>query len=359
MRRNEMKALRWHGQKDVRLEEVPEPSPGEGEVKVKVKWCGLCGSDIHEYEAGPLLVPTKRPHPMTGKLAPVTLGHEFSGEVVELGAGVSGIDVGQRVVVRPTMPCYNCYWCKRGRHIQCATLATMGYAIDGGFASYVVARSDTIYTIPDELDYDVAAVCEPLAVCIHGCKRGGLMPGDSVAVIGAGPLGLLTIQVARTIGASKVFVVEPIASRREAALEVGASEAFDPGEVDVDVGKEIAKRTDGLRVDIAIECAGPPVAMMTALRVSGRGGKIVELGQMLEPCEFPFQTLWLHEKSIITSQGYVDEFPAAIAFLADGRVNAKPLFTAKIKLDDVIEKGIEELTGEQRLKHLKILVSPE
>ena len=139
-----MKALRWHAQRDIRLDEVPEPSPGPGEVKLKIKWCGICGSDIHEYESGPLLVPAKRPHPQTKKMAPITLGHEFSAEVVEIGAGVSGFNVGERVVIRPTMPCYNCYWCKRGQHIQCTTMGTMGGAADGGFAPYVVARSDTL-----------------------------------------------------------------------------------------------------------------------------------------------------------------------------------------------------------------------
>lgn len=352
-----MKALKWYGQKDIRIEEVPEPSLSPGWVKIKVKWCSICGTDIHEYEAGPLLIPAKRPHPMTGKTAPIILGHECSGDVVEVGSDVTGFNVGDRVTVRPTMPCYNCYFCRRGQHIQCTTLGTLGAAADGAFATYLVARSDSIYRIPDELDYESAAFCEPLACCIHGCKRGGVKPGDNVAIIGAGPIGLLTLQVTRNAGASKVFVIEPLANRRKVALELGATEAFDPTEVNA--GKEIAKATDGIRADIAFECAGPPEAMLTALAVSARGGKIVEIGQMVEPCEFPFSMLWFQEKTIITSQGYVDEFPASIAFLADGRVNAEPLITAKIRLDDIIEKGFKELAGEQRLKYLKILVSPE
>jgi len=124
-------------------------------------------------------------------------------------------------------------------------------------------------------------------------------------------------------------------------------------------GKEMAKLTDGLRADFVFECAGPPAAMLSALKVSGRGGTIVEVGQMVEPCQFPFGTLWMHEKTIITSQGYTDEFPAAIAFLADGRVSVAPLITAKIGLDDVIKQGFEALTGEERYNHIKILVSPE
>ena len=352
-----MKALRWHAQGDIRLDEVPEPIPGKGEVKIRVKYCGICGSDIHEYEAGPLLVPVPKPHPRTGKQAPVTLGHEFSGEVVEVGTGVSDIEVGERVAVRPTMPCYSCYWCQRGKYIQCTSLATIGYAWDGAFATYAVVPADTVYRLPDGLDYAAAALCEPLAVALHGCKRGGLETEDRVAVIGAGPIGLLTIQAAKAAGAGQVFVVEPLASRRETALSLGATEALDPGEVDV--YKEISRLTDRLRVDIVFECAGPSVAMLAALRVCGRGGKIVEMGQMLESCSFPFQTLWFREQMIIASQGYVDEFPQAVALLASGQVRAEPLITARIKLADIIERGFKELTGEEKLKHLKILVSPE
>ncbi|MFH1775179.1 MAG: 2,3-butanediol dehydrogenase [Chloroflexota bacterium] len=352
-----MRALRWHAPGDVRLDETPEPAPGKGEVKIRVKWCGICGSDVHEYESGPLLVPTLKPHPRTGKQAPVTLGHEFSGEVVEVGAGLNDIRVGERVAVRPTMPCYSCYWCQRGRHIQCTSLATIGYAWDGAFAPYAVVPGDTVYRLPDELDYAAAALCEPLAVALHGCKRGGLEPGDRVAVIGAGPIGLLTLQAAKAAGAGQVFVVEPLASRREIALGLGGTEVLDPGKVDV--SKEISRLTDKLRVDIVFECAGPPVAMLTALRVCGRGGKIVEMGQMLESCSFPFQALWLREQMIIASQGYVDEFPLAIALLADGQIQVEPLITARIKLDDIIESGFKELTGGKRLEHLKVLVSPK
>lgn len=351
-----MKALRWHGRGDIRLEDVPEPSAGAGEVKVKVKWCCLCGTDLHEYEAGPVLIPAKRPHPRTGKMAPVTLGHEFSGDVVQVGGGVVGINVGDRVTVRPTMPCYHCYYCKKGQHIQCTTLAAVGAAADGGFAEYVVVPADNIYLLPQAVSYEAAAFTEPLSSCIHGVRRGGLKVGDTAAIVGAGPIGLLTLQVAKAAGASKLFVVEPITKRRDVAKQLGATEGFDPREGDV--GKSIGNLTDGIRADIAFECAGPPAAMLTALRVSGRGGKIVEIGVMMENCDFPFNTLWMHEKTIITSQGYTDEFPTALSLLADGRVRTEPLVTARIKLDDIIEKGFKELLSERRNEYIKVLVTP-
>jgi (R,R)-butanediol dehydrogenase/meso-butanediol dehydrogenase/diacetyl reductase len=352
-----MKALRWHAVRDVRLDEVTEPSPGEGEVKVKVRWCGVCGGDVNAYEVGSPIIPTQRPHPRTGKMAPVVLGHEFSGDVVELGTGVSGINIGDRVTVRPTLVCYNCHWCKKGQYVQCATLATIGLGADGAFAPYVVVPSDCIYPISEKLSYEVAAFCEPLAVGIHACKRGGVGPGNTVAIVGAGPIGLLVLQAVKAAGATKIFVIEPLPNRRQLAKDFGATEVLDPQSVDV--GKEIAKLTNKLRVDVSLECAGPPAAMLTAAKICQRGGRIVQVGVWEKPYEFPFADLWMREQTVITSQGYADEFPVAIAFLSDGRVNIEPMISAKIKLDDIIERAFKELISGRRADYIKILVSPE
>lgn len=352
-----MKALRWYAKGDIRLEDIKEPSPGEGEVKVKVKWCGICGGDINAYEIGSPAIPTKKPHPRTGKMAPIVLGHEFSGDVAAVGSGVSHVKVGDRVTVRPTIVCYNCYWCKKGQTVQCSTLATIGLAGDGAFASYMVAPSDCIFPIPEKLSYEVASFCEPLAVCIHGCKRGGLKPGETAAIVGAGPIGLLQIQAAKAAGASKVFVIEPLANRRELAKKLGATEVFDP--IKVDVGKEIGKLTNNLRADVVFECAGPPSAMMTGLKVCQRGGRIVQIGVFEKAYEFPFAEFWMREQTVTASQGYADEFPTAIDFLVDGRVRVEPMISAKMKLGDIIEKGFKELTSGRKADYIKILVSPE
>lgn len=353
-----MKALRFYGGKDVRLDDIPEPDPGPEEVKIKVKWCGICGSELHEYELGPLLIPVKRPHPRTGKIAPITGGHEFSGQVVKVGSGVTNINVGDRVTVRPTMPCYNCYYCKQGKHIQCVILGSIGGAADGAFAEYVVAPTDNVYKLPDEVTYEAGAFVEPLASGVHAVSRSHMNLGDTVAIIGAGPIGLLTMQSAMAAGAGKVIVFEMLPRRIELAKSLGATAVINPKEVDP--GKAIAELTGGLRADVAFECAGPCEAMLLAETVTGRGGTIVEVGQMIGTCNFPFLSLFMREKTIITSQGYVGEFPAAISFLANGRVKCDPLMiSAKIKLDDIMEKGIKELLSERKTKHCKILVSPE
>ena len=353
-----MKAFRFHGGKDVRLEDIPEPEPGPEEVKIKVKWCGICGTDVHEYEFGPLLLPVNKPHPRTGKMAPIVAGHEFSGQVAAIGSNVTDVNVGDRVTVRPTMPCYRCYYCKQGKHIQCVILGSIGGAADGGFAEYVAVPVDNVYKLPDEVTYEAGTFVEPLASGVHAVKRSGMKLGDTVAVIGAGPIGLLTMQAAIAAGAGKVIVLELLPQRGKLASELGATAVINPNEVDP--GRAIGELTERRRADVVFECAGPCEALILAETVCGRGGTVVEVGQMVGPCNFPFPSLWMREKTIITSQGYVDEFPAAISFLATGKVKCDPmLISAKIKLDDIMEKGIEELLGERRLEHCKILVSPE
>jgi (R,R)-butanediol dehydrogenase/meso-butanediol dehydrogenase/diacetyl reductase len=255
------------------------------------------------------------------------------------------------------MPCYQCYWCKKGQYIQCSALGTIGAVWDGAFADYAVVPSDCIYKIPDNLSFDAACIVEPLACVFHAVRRANVRPGDSVAIIGAGPIGLLTMQVAKACGAGLVVVVEVMPKRSKIATEMGAHAVFNPNEVDV--GREIAKLTENRRVDIAFECAGPPAAMLTALKVSAKGGKIVEIGMMEGTCDFPFFTLWWQEKTIITSQGYTDEYPAAISFLSEGRVRVEPLITGRIKLDNIVEEGFQVLTGKSKLNHGKIIVTPE
>lgn len=329
-----MKALRMYGGKDMRLEDILEPEPGPEEVKIKVKWCGICGSDVHEYQGGAGLLPVKKPHPGTGKIAPITGGHEFSGQVVKIGNRVTNTNAGDRVTVRPTIPCYKCHYCKQGKHIQCAVLGSIGAAADGAFAEFIVVPSDNVCKLPPEMTYEMGAITEPLACAVRAVRRSHMEPGATVAVVGAGPIGLLTMQVANACGAGKMIVFEMLPKRSQLAKELGATEVINPSKVDP--GKAIAELTEGRRADIVFECAGPSDAMLLAETVSGRGGTIVEVGVMHTTCNFPFFNLFLREKTIITSQGYVDEFPAAISFLATRRVKCDPmLISAKIKLDDV------------------------
>ena len=349
-----MKAALWHGKEDVRISEVPEPLVGKGQVKIRVRWCGICGSDVHEYKEGPMIIPQK-PHPLTGKSAPVILGHEFSGDVVDVAEDVKRIGAGERVTINCLLYCGACIYCRQGQYNMCVRLATVGLAWDGGFAESVVVPEYTVLRLPEEVTYEMGAFAEPLAVAIRAVRRSRLKVGDTAAVIGAGPIGLLVLQAARAAGASRVFVVEPIGKRRELARHLGADDIFDP--TGCDVGKEIAEKTGNLRVDVAYECVGNQAAFDTAVRVTGRRAMIVMVGMALKPLEVPFLKLWGHEKEITTCTGYVDEYTGALAFLSSRRVLIEPMITAKIRLDDLVEKGLIEMVRNPK-NHIKILVAP-
>jgi (R,R)-butanediol dehydrogenase/meso-butanediol dehydrogenase/diacetyl reductase len=248
-----MKAAVWYGKEDIRLLDLPEPVVAPDQVKIKVRWCGICGSDVHEYREGPTII-SKKPHPLTGRSSPIILGHEFSGDVVEVGGHIQRSHLGDRVTVNCLIYCGACPYCRAGEYNMCLRLATVGLAWDGAFADYVVVPDYTVLKIPDPVTYEMASFAEPLAVAVRAVNRSRLKVGDTAVVIGAGPIGLLVLQVAKAAGSSQVFAVETIQVRRELAKQLGASEVFDP--TGGDVGKEIAERIEGLRAHVAFECVG-------------------------------------------------------------------------------------------------------
>lgn len=350
-----MKAAVWYGKEDIRIEDVQAPEVAPGQIGVKIKACGICGSDLHEFYSGPFIIPA-RPHPLTGKSGgPIILGHEFSGEVVKVGEGVKRIAVGDRVTINPLIYCGECHYCRKGEHIMCTKLGTVGFAWDGAFAEYGVFPEYGALKLPDSVTYDMGATIEPLAVAVHAVNRSGMKTGDSVAVIGAGPIGLFVLQACKAAGAGHVYVIEPMKARLETAARTGAHAVFDP--TAVDVGKEIASLTDGLRADVAFDCVGNQASFDTAVKVTGRRATICVVGLALKPIEVPFIRLWGHEKQIRFSSGYQDEFSTAIAYLEDGRVRVDDLITGHISLDQLVEHGIKELKNHSD-KHVKILVHP-
>ncbi len=350
-----MKAAVWYDKKDVRVEEVSEPpAPGLGQVKIKVDWCGICGSDLHEYDVGPIFIPTVEPHPLTGQKAPLTLGHEFSGEVVAIGDGVTNVVVGDRVAPDACQYCGTCDMCKVNRYSVCESLAFTGLMVDGAFAEYVNVPAYTLYKLPPGLSGEAGALVEPIAVGIHALRQGKVMIGDTVCVLGAGTIGLVTIQAAMAAGASKVFCIEMAEERKRYAAELGAI-VLDP--TNVDVTAEVKAQTGGLGVNCAVECIGKAVTVNTCISVTKRGGTVVIVGIFEKPGEINYNDLVFEEKTLVGSLAYYGEFDTAIALLADGRLKAEPLITGKIKLDDIVEKGFEELL-KNRESNVKILVSP-
>ena len=352
-----MKAAVWHAREDVRIEEVPNPpSPATGEVKIRVHWCGICGSDLHEYLAGPILIPVNEPDPLTGKKAPVILGHEFSGEIAEVGGGVTGIEIGDRVTASPLRFCGECFWCRRGETHICERRAATGVKADGGFAEYVNVPAYGIHKLPPEISYEEAALTEPLAVGLHAVRKSGIRPGGDVVIVGAGAIGLAALQAAKALGAGRIMVAEVVKTRKEYAQKLGAWTVLDPSEVDVPA--EVMKITDGVGADIGFECVGSSKTATLVLDSVRRGGKMIVLGVFEKPAEINYNSCVFFEKEIIGSIAYNhDDFSSALSFLVDRRLEASSMITGRIGLDHLLDKGFKELIRNKD-KHIKILVSP-
>lgn len=353
-----MLAARWHGVKDIRLDNIPEPEVKDGMVKVKVKWCGICGSDLHEYLAGPIFVPVGKPHPLTGEVAPVVLGHEYSGEVVEVGKGVGKVKPGDRVVVEPMIVCGKCPACKAGRYNLCSSLGAQGLSGGGGgFAEYTTAPERFIHKIPDNLSFEKGALVEPMSVAYHSLEAGNFTAGQSAVVTGAGPIGLATVECLKALGASKIIMVQRKSVRQKYAADSGADIVLDPNEVDA--AAEIMKLTGGTGADIAFETTGAEQCFNAALAGIRAGGCLVVTSIWEKPVSFELNAMVVPEKKITGIFGYCNDFPKVIDLLASGRVPAKGYITKKIYLGDIVKDGFGTLTGPDKKAQVKIIVTPD
>ncbi|UTW14302.1 2,3-butanediol dehydrogenase [Marinobacterium rhizophilum] len=352
-----MKAAVWHGRRDVRLEDVPLPSaPQPGWVQIKVHWCGICGSDLHEYVAGPVFIPVEEAHPLTGLKGQCILGHEFSGEIVALGDGVKGFAAGERVAADACQHCGDCWYCKQGLYNICENLAFTGLMNNGAFAEYVNIPANLLYKLPDGFPTEAGALIEPLAVGMHAVKKAGSLVGQTVVVVGAGTIGLCTIMCAKAAGAACVIAIEMSSARKEKALEVGADVVLDPNACDVVT--QVKALTDGLGASVSFECIGHKATAKLALDVIRKAGTTVMVGIFEEPSEFNFLEIVSTEKQVIGSLAYNGEFADVIALINDGRLNVTPLITGRIALANILDRGFEELVNNKD-QNVKIIVSPE
>jgi (R,R)-butanediol dehydrogenase/meso-butanediol dehydrogenase/diacetyl reductase len=353
-----MKAAVWHGRKDVRVEELSEPSsPPEGQVKIEVEWCGICGTDLHEYLGGPIYIPTDAPHPLTGAKAPVILGHEMSGTVVETGVGVERVTVGDRVACCPIIGCGECKWCKSGLMGICPNVAFLGISWhSGAFSRYVNVYDYMCYKLPPEVSFEYGAMVEPFAATVRAVKRVGVSPGETVAVLGAGPIGLMVIQAARIEGAKRVIAVETAEKRRNIAIECGATDVIDP--VSQDAVQAVGGLTDGEGSDVVIECVGMEKTGILAGHIASRKGRIMVMGVFEKPAPFDFTDLVYGEKTVMGSMGGYGVYEDAIGMMAQGKFNGDLLISGKIALENVVSEGFEKLISDKK-NNIKILVSIE
>jgi len=328
--------------------DVPDPRAGAGEAVVKVSVAGICGSDVNRFRYGS--------HPWP---PPFIMGHEFTGEVVEVGVDVGGWAAGAAVVVEPTLSCGGCFYCREGQPNLCVEFVRRGLTgsgTDGGFAEYVRVPAYQLHARPAALALEVAALVEPTAVSTHGWRLAGLDRPDSVVVVGLGNIGLLAVLVARAKGARDVIAVGKYAPRHALARAYGAALVLEPD--DPDLLDRIRARTGGLGSTLVFEAAGTPASLRTAVEAARKGGKVVLLGVHHEEVALDWRRVLMNEQQIIGSIIYRhDDFADAITTLAAAGVEIPQHVTGTIPLDDIVSRGFVPLI-ERRADHVKILVRP-
>lgn len=351
-----MKAAVLHAIGDVRVEDIPKPKAGPGEVLVRIGSCGVCGSDVPRvFTKGTYSFPT-------------VCGHEFAGTIDALGDGVTDLPVGTPVTVFPLLWCGKCSECERGEYARCADYDYLGSRSDGGFAEYVVAPRRNCLALPDGVSLDEGAMTEPAAVALHAVRRGKLQPGETVAVFGAGPIGLLVAQWARALGAARVLIAD-IAPRslelaRSLGFEVIDSKAADPV-------KEIEDRTGGRGADVTIEAAGVPATFTAAVAAAAAGGRVVMLGNpsgdVLMSAKLISQVMrrelqlvgtWNSSFSAtgLAPSGDRDDWRTVLAAVAAGTMSLKPLISHRFPLSEV-RRGLEVMRDRREFV-AKVLINP-
>jgi L-iditol 2-dehydrogenase len=303
------------------IEDRPVPKIGSGDLLLKVAACGVCGTDIHIFHGEHFVQ------------FPVIPGHEYSGEVVEVGVEVSHIKIGDRVTVDPNITCGVCHFCRRGQIHLCENLTALGVNMDGGFAEYSLVPAKQAYKLPSDLPVEMAALVEPLACCVHGIDLAEIAVGDDVLVMGAGPIGLIMMQLARLAGARRVLVSEPYESRRNLALQLGADVVIDP--LKQDVREEALKETE-VGADVVIECVGSPKTSEQAPGLAKRGGMILLFGVTSPDLEARIKPYDIFLRELTIRGSFINPFThaRAIGLLAAGKVRVEPLISHRLRLDE-------------------------
>lgn len=334
-----MRANILKGIGDVSVQEVPRPQLEPDQVLVRVAAVGVCGSDVHYFHEGRI-----------GSFvvdSPLILGHEASGEIVEVGADVDPARVGERVSIEPQRPCRRCEYCKSGAYNLCTSMEFYATPpIDGAFAEFVAIQADFAHRIPETMSLEAAALCEPLSVAIWSNRKAATAPGSRVLVTGAGPVGILTAQVARVFGAAEVVVSDVAEKRREQALRFGATRVVDPLTEDVAEGGEF---------DVYIDASGAPAAVRAGILALAPLGRAVLVGMGPDDVSLPVSRIQSRELLVTGVFRYANTWPLAIELASTGQVDLDGLVTGRFGLDEVESA----LTASTTPEHLKVVVTPQ
>ena len=334
-----MKALRWHARGDVRLDEIPNPpEPESDEIQLEVLWCGICGTDVEEWQNGPYLVTN----------APLTLGHEISGRVIKIGKNVTEFKPGDRVGVDGLSGCETCEFCLANKVNLCKNLSAVGFMSNGGLAEFLNVSANVCVKIPDNAPDEAGALAETLSVSIRALKRARFKEGESVTVIGAGAVGLLAAQAARALGAKEVRIFEKLENRKEIAKELGFKQVYDPEEFN-----------EEHLTEITLECSGSKQAIELAIKSIKPSGRAVLIGISSQNPELNTFDLIVKEKEILGTLSHIknEDFQAALDLISSGKINLMSVISDRVSLVNALDQGLNAL-HKSPSEHLKILVSP-
>ena len=326
-----MKAAVLYEKHNLKIEEIPVPIPGKDQVLVKVAFCGICGTDVHLYEGDEGSV----------KLVPGTVpGHELSG-IIE--------GTGEKVVVDPNYFCSECDMCLEGKYHYCKNIFNTGVTVNGGFAQYVLAHKTQVHPVPPHVSLEEASFAEPVSCCLHGAKLTIISGNDRVLITGAGTIGLIMLQICRDMGASYIAVSEPVESKRDRALKLGADAVFDTLTISDD-------KLHKCNFNKVIECSGNHRAVETALAACANCGTVMLFGLTKPDFEIKLKPFDLFKRELTVKASYInpETMAEAIQMIADGRVRVIDLIAEKIELSDLSEY----LGDHNKLSRGKVLVSP-
>lgn len=321
-----MKALMLSAYKQLDLVDMPAPQPGADELLIRIRACGICGSDVHGYDGS------------TGRrLPPIIMGHEAAGVVEAVGSDVKNFHAGDRVTFDSTVYCGKCFYCLRSQINLCENREVIGVSTPafrrmGAFAEYVTVPARIAYALPENMSYSHAALIEAVSVAVHGVSLTPIALEDTVVVVGAGMIGLLTLQAARLAGAGRVFVVDVDDTRLELARSLGATQTFNSSSADV--ASQIIEQTMGRGADAALECVGSTIPVKLALDSVRKGGAVTLIGNVAPTIELGLQSTVTRQIRLQGSCASSGEYPACISLISRGAIRVDPLLSAVAPLED-------------------------
>ncbi len=339
-----MKAAVFYRKHNLKIEELPIPTPKANEVIVNVKACGICGTDIHIFEGDEGAAATP--------YATVP-GHEFSGVVTAVGECVTSVKAGDRVCVDPNKLCGECHYCKSGIGHFCENMIGIGTTVNGGFAEYCAVPESQVYKFSDNITFEMAAMCEPVACCLHGIDMCDIKPGDSAMIIGGGMIGLIMLQLVKLKGAAKLILLEPIEEKRKIAEKSGADICINPLKEDV---RAVLEENGISRIDCVIECVGKPTTMEDAISYAGKKSTVMLFGLTKPNDTISIKPFEIFKKEITLRASFINPYTQqrALDLISSRKIDVSSM----IYKVEPLEKLPEILENQELLKTGKIIIKP-